>query len=76
MKTVLNVNNMKSKMVQRLNKIRYRYVDFSMEKPEILSHQKLFREINSILTSLVKRMLSRNICEKSMRVHFRNFHTV
>ena len=35
----------------------------SLEKTRnSLSHQKLFREINSLVTSLVKTLLLRNIC--------------
>ena len=35
-----------------------------------------FREISSLVTSLVKPLLSRNFCQKSLTVNFRNFHTV
>ena len=38
--------------------------------------EKIFREINSLVTSLVKTVLSRNFCQKCMRENFRNFHTV
>ena len=34
--------------------------------------EKLFRQINYLVTSLEKTLLSRNFCEKSMRVKFRN----
>ena len=34
-------------------------------KREINPHQKIFLEINSLLTSLVRTLLSRNFCEKS-----------
>ena len=47
----------------------------SVEKQEILSHQKKFRQINSLVT-LVKPLLSRNFCQKCVRENFRNFHTV
>ena len=47
-----------------------------MEKPEILSHQKIFREINYLVTLLVKPLLSRHFYQKSARENFRNFHTV
>ena len=33
-----------------------------------------FREISSLVTSLVKTLLSRNFCQKCVRVNFRNFH--
>ena len=35
-----------------------------------------FRQINYLVISLVKPLLSRNFCRKCMRVNFRNFHTV
>ena len=38
--------------------------------------EKIFREINSLVTSLVILLISRNFCQKSMRENFRNFHTV
>ena len=36
----------------------------------------IFREINSLVTSNVKTLLSRNFCHKSMRVSFQNLCTV
>ena len=45
----------------------------SVEKREILSHRKIFREINALVTS--KLLISRNFCQKSMRENFHNFHT-
>ena len=47
-----------------------------MEKREIISHQKIFRQINSLGTYLVKISLSRNFCQKCVRENSRNFHTV
>ena len=38
--------------------------------------EKIFREINSLVTSLLKTLPSRNFYQKSMRVNFHNFHTV
>ena len=35
-----------------------------------------FREINSLVICLVKPLLSRNFCRKSVRLKFHNFHTV
>ena len=35
-----------------------------------------FRQINSLVIYLVNAMLSRNFYQKSVRVNFRNFHTV
>ena len=37
--------------------------------------QKKIRQINSLAFSLVKTLLSRNFCHRSMTVNFRNFHT-
>ena len=37
---------------------------------------KKFRQIDSLVFSLVKTLLSRNFCQKSATVNFRNFHTV
>ena len=52
------------------------HIVHSVEKPEILSHQKIFRQINSLVTYFVKPLLSRNFCQKCVRENFRNFHTV
>ena len=38
--------------------------------------KKIFREINCLVISLVKPLLSRNFRQKSVTVNFRNFHTV
>ena len=38
--------------------------------------EKKFREINSLVFSLVKTALSRNFLPKSVRENFRNFHNV
>ena len=38
--------------------------------------EKIFRQINSLVISLVKPLLSRNFCQKSVKVNHRNFHTV
>ena len=38
--------------------------------------EKIFRQINSLVISLVKSLFSRNFCQKSVRENFRNFHTV
>ena len=40
----------------------------SVEKREIDFHEKIFREINSLVTSLGKPLLSRNFCQKSTSV--------
>ena len=37
---------------------------------------KIFREIKSLITSLVKTLLPRNFRHKSVRVNFCNFYTV
>ena len=38
--------------------------------------EKKFRQINYLVIPLVKMLLSRNFCQKRVRVKFRNFHTV
>ena len=38
--------------------------------------EKIFREINSLVTSLVKTLVSRNFCQKRVRENSRNFHIV
>ena len=38
--------------------------------------EKISRQINYLVTLLVHPLVSRNICQKSMGVHFRNFHTI
>ena len=38
--------------------------------------EKKFRQINYLVTLLVKPLLSRNFCQKWVRVNFCNFHTV
>ena len=49
----------------------------SVEKRDILSHQKKFRQINSLVTYLVNPLLSRNFYQKCVRENSRtNFHTV
>ena len=54
----------------------FRWV-FSVEKREYLSHRKkIFLEINSFVTSVIKMLLSRNFCKKSVRGKFWYFHTV
>ena len=47
----------------------------SVEKRKIHSHQKIFRQINTLVIYHIT-LLSRNFCQKSARVNFRNFHTV
>ena len=38
--------------------------------------EKIFRQITYLVISLVKLLLSQHFCQKSVRVDFRNFHTV
>ena len=47
-----------------------------MDEREILSHLKKFRQINYLVISFVKPLLSQFFCEKSVRENFCNFHTV
>ena len=49
------------------------YYARNVEKREIISHWKKFRENNSLVTSLVKTtLLTRNFCQKCVRVNFWN----
>ena len=41
-----------------------------------IAWSKIFCQIISLLISLVKTSLSRNFCQKCVRVNFRNYHTV
>ena len=39
--------------------------------------EQIFRDINALVTSFVKTLISRNFCKKkSVKVIFRNFYTV
>ena len=38
--------------------------------------EKIFRQISYLVISLVKLLISRNFCQKSVKVNSRNFHTV
>ena len=40
------------------------------------SHQNFFRQITSLVIYLVNPLVSRNFCQKSVRVNSRNFHSV
>ena len=44
--------------------------------PNCAFTEKKFRQINSLVICLVKLLLSRNFCPKSVRLKFHNFHTV
>ena len=50
-------------------------MEHSVEKRVILSHWKKIRQISYLVISLVKPLLSRNFCEKSVRDDFCNFHS-
>ena len=49
---------------------------YCMEKWEIYSHQKEFRQINSLVISLVKPLISRIFCQKCVRLNCSIFHSV
>ena len=51
----------------------FRFVH-SAEKRENSSLKKI-RQINLLVISLIRTMLSRNFCQKSAKINFRNFHT-
>ena len=38
--------------------------------------QKFFRQITSLVFSLVKKLFSRNFCQKCVRINVRNFHVL
>ena len=46
------------------------------KRKHLLSTKINFRQINSLVFSLVKTLLSRNFCQRSVTVNFRIFHTV
>ena len=48
----------------------------TVEISEIYSHWKILRQITYLVMSLVKLLLSRNFCQKCVRVNSRDFHTV
>ena len=48
----------------------------SVKEEKFTLTQKIFRQINSLVISLVKTLLSRNFCQKCVRENFRNFHSV
>ena len=52
------------------------YEDHSVENERFTLTEKIFRQINYLVILLVKPLLSRNFCQKRVRVNFRNFHTV
>ena len=66
--------------------IVWKFIIHTMQKNEKNpSHLKIFRQINYLVISFVKMLVSRNFCQKSARVNFckyhtalcfRNFHTV
>ena len=61
-------------VIQKFRKLHT--VLHSVEKREILSHWKKIRQINYLVISLVKPLLSRNFCERIVRENLRNFNTV
>ena len=57
----------------------HRYENFSLtlwKLQKFTLAEKKFRQINYLVISLVKPLLSRDFCEKSVRENFCNFHTV
>ena len=42
----------------------------------LLSPKGNFRQSNSLVISFINTLISRNFCQISVRVNFRNFHTV
>jgi len=72
-------------MISRKIRVAVKFLNFhtpcapffphSVEKWKFTLTKKIFRQINSLACSLVK-LFSRNFWQKSVRVNFRNFHTV
>ena len=58
----------------RIEMILMRITVWKNEKITV-THKK-FRQINSLVLSLVKTLLSRNFCQISVTVNFHNFHNV
>ena len=68
-----------SYIFNKLDLTKFFHLEHSMdnvEKQEILTHGKKFRQIIYLVISLVKLLLSRNFCNKSLRENFCHFHTV
>ena len=62
----LRFNNANLQLISR-NFLSNNYAQFE-KKREILSHtKKIFREINTLVTPLVKPVVSRNFCQKCVR---------
>ena len=55
------------------DRVLYHFTPSSVEKREILS-LNFFRQINYLVISLVKPLLSRNFCEKSVRESLQFLH--
>ena len=62
-------------MIQKFRKVHCAVVQI-VEITEIYSHREKFRQINDLVISLVKTLLSRYFCPKRVRGNIRNFHTV
>ena len=61
----------------RKNFCNFHSVFFTVWKNEKFTvTNKKFRQINSLVLSLVKTLLSRNFCQISVTVNFHNFHNV
>ena len=56
------------------NTIKRYYTVWKFQKFSLT--EKIFRKINSLVTYLVKPLVSRNFCQKCVTENFRNFHTV
>ena len=79
-----NFYSSSSTLTEKFRQIVIRFVSCSLncghhnhhnvEKREIYSYRKKFREINSIVNLLGRTLVSRNFHQKCVRVNFRNFH--
>ena len=63
-------------ILRKIEWFLFRLGAHSAEKWKIYSHWKIFRQISYLVILLVKPLISRNFCQRSMIVNFNNFHTV
>ena len=57
-------------------KSRIQYIGTVWKDEKFSLTEKKFRQNNSLVTSLVKPLISRNFCEKIVTENFCNFHAV
>ena len=71
-------SNLYSKCVDFTKFLQKKKVEYSTlwKNEKFTLNEIFFRQINSLVICLVKPLLSRNFCRKSVRLKFHNFHTV